>query len=328
MASLTLPGWYKEVFVKSIFVSDLTAGMELVNEAFLLQEVGRRSTKDDRPYLLCTLRDKTGQLNGIFWNVPDYVNNWTQSGQVVLITGRVNLYKEALQVNITDINQEAQPDLAIFLPTSSRSAEDMLAELKAYIADLHEPWQTLVSALLLTEPLMSSFINAPAARGMHHAYLGGLLEHTLSMTKLASYLSQHYDYVNKDLLIAGTLLHDMGKAIEYSVDTSFDFSEDGRLVGHIVRAIVMIETAARELDFPETKLRHLVHLVASHHGKLEWGSPVQPKTIEAVLLHQIDLLDSRMQGFMDHISNDPGDNPWSSKSSNMFGTELRRPEAI
>lgn len=302
--------------------------MELDNEAFLLQDVGRRATKDDRPYLLCTLRDKTGQINGVFWNVPDYVNSWAQSGQVVLITGRVSLYKDSLQVNITDLNLNTQPDLSVFLPTSTRPAEEMMAELQLHISALQQPWRELVSALLLAEPMMSRFMKAPAARGMHHAYLGGLLEHTLSMTKLALFLSQHYDYVNKDLLMAATLLHDMGKAIEYSVDTTFDFSEDGRLIGHIIRAIVMIETAAREMDFPEEKLRHLVHLVASHHGKLEWGSPVQPKTVEAVLLHQIDLLDSRMQGFMDHIANDTAGNPWTAKASTMFGTELRRPTAL
>lgn len=314
--------------MKANFVVDLAAGMDLINEAFLLQDVGRRTTKDDRPYLLCTLRDKTGHINGVFWNVPDYINSWAQGGQVVLITGRVSLYKDTLQVNITDLNLDTQPDLSIFLPTSARDVDEMMAELRHYVSTLSEPWQELVSALLLTEPTMSRFIKAPAARGMHHAYLGGLLEHTLSMTKLAVILAQHYDYVNKDLLVAATLLHDMGKAIEYSVDTTFDFSEDGRLVGHIVRAIVMIETAGREQNFPENKLRHLVHLVASHHGKLEWGSPVQPKTIEAILLHQIDLLDSRVQGFVDHINNDTSENPWTTKASSMFGTELRRPEEI
>ena len=145
------------------------------------------------------------------------------------------------------------------------------------------------------------------------------------MTVLAKQLSQHYPYVNQSLLVAGTLLHDMGKVEEYELSDSFRFSEDGRLVGHIVRAIVLIETAASQINFPEKELRQLVHLVASHHGKQEWGSPVVPKTLEAILLHQLDLLDSRVAGFFDHINNDNGDSDWTVKSSVMFGTELQKP---
>ena len=126
-------------------------------------------------------------------------------------------------------------------------------------------------------------------------------------------------------MLAGTLLHDVGKTEEYSIDGSFGFSEDGRLVGHIVRAVIIIEKAAAELNFPEEDLRQLVHLIVSHHGMLEWGSPIKPKTLEAILLHQIDLLDSRVQGFYDHLQNDPGEETWTTKSSLMHGSELRRP---
>jgi 3'-5' exoribonuclease len=162
---------------------------------------------------------------------------------------------------------------------------------------------------------------------MHHAYIGGLLEHTLSMATIADYLADHYPYVNRDLLISGALLHDMGKVSEYSIEGEFTFSEDGRLVGHIIRAITMVETAAAELGTlsPE-QTQQIVHLIASHHGTLEWGSPVIPKTLEAILLHQIDLLDSRVQGFFDHIDNDGGEEAWTLKSSFMFKSELRRPD--
>jgi 3'-5' exoribonuclease len=183
--------------------------------------------------------------------------------------------------------------------------------------------------VLLDEAFLRDYDNAPAARNMHHAYIGGLMEHTLSMATLANYLANHFPYVNRDLLLAGTLLHDMGKAIEYDISKSFSFSEDGRLVGHITRAVVLVEKAAAEIGgFPEEELRHLVHLIASHHGTLEWGSPVLPKTLEAILLHQIDLLDSRVQGFFDHLANDNGEEAWTVKSSYMFGTELRRPDGF
>src|SRR5690606_10714479 len=128
------------------------------------------------------------------------------------------------------------------------------------------------------------------------------------------------------LLLAGVLLHDAGKAHEYDVDAGFSFSDDGRLVGHILRAVVMVEKAAAELgNIDPADLRQLVHLIASHHGTHEWGSPVVPKTLEAILLHQLDLLDSRIQGFYDHLRNDSGEGDWSTRSSHMFNTELRRP---
>lgn len=315
--------------MKSFFVTDINVGDELENEPFLIQDSILRETKDGRPYMLGTLRDKTGQIAFVFWDIPSYVESWTQNGSAVLVTGRVVRYKDAQQITITDMNQNVEPLLADLLPSSRRTQEEMIAELKAHIDSLDEPWRRLVAHVLLDEAFLRDYANAPAARNMHHAYIGGLLEHTLSMATLANHLANHYPYVNRNLLLAGTLLHDMGKAIEYDISKSFSFSEDGRLVGHITRAVVLAEKAAAEIDdFPEEDLRHLIHLIASHHGTHEWGSPVIPKTLEAILLHQIDLLDSRVQGFFDHLANDNGDEMWTAKSSYMFGTELRRPDGF
>jgi 3'-5' exoribonuclease len=311
--------------VKQQYISDLQAGLELVNEPFLLQDVVRRQSRDGRPFLLAILRDKTGQVNGVFWDVPPGIDAWVRPGALVLATGKVNLYKEALQIAITDLTETERMDMAELLPSSKRPPAEMAAELRATIEALAEPWQTLVAYLLLEEPWAHAYANAPAARQMHHAYIGGLLEHSLSMAGLARYLSGHYPYVNADLLISGALLHDLGKAQEYTLEDGFRYSEDGRLVGHIVRAIVIVEKAAAELGIPESDVRRLVHLIASHHGTHEWGAPVLPKTLEAVLLHQIDLMDSRVQGFLDHVGNDARAGEWTAKRSEMFGTELQRP---
>lgn len=310
--------------MKSIYVSELKLGDEFVNEPFLVQEVVQRTTKDNRPYLLYSLVDKSGQASGVFWNLPDYIESWIRSGMVVLVTARVVSYKESLQINTTDLNPCPSPDMTDFLPSSQRPREEMIDELRQHINTLSTPWQELVSELLLGSDFLSRFANAPAARSMHHAFIGGLIEHTLSMVAIAHTLIKHYRYVNKDLLISGTLLHDMGKVAEYTTEGSFDFTDDGRLVGHIVRAITMVEAAAAKINFPPSELRHLIHLIASHHGTMEWGSPVVPKTIEAVLLHQIDLLDSRVQGFYEHLNSDAGDENWTLKPSPMFRTELRR----
>lgn len=313
---------------KTKFIGDLKAGMELQGEPFLLHDVVRRQSKDGRPFLLATLRDRTGQISGVFWDVPLTVDVWARPGLAVLVSGRVTLYKDAIQLNINDLTRANGLDLTVFLPASRRPRETMLAELRDHIAALAEPWQTLAGYLLLEGELAERFATAPAARSMHHAYIGGLLEHTLSMTALARMLAGHYPHVNADLLACGALLHDMGKAHEYALEEGFTRTEDGLLVGHIVRGIVVIEGAAAELGFPEAELRQLVHLIASHHGTQEWGSPVIPKTLEAVLLHQIDLLDSRVGGFMDHVGNDGSGADWTAKRSEMFGTELRRPEGF
>ncbi len=317
--------------MKSIYVADLTEGADLFNEPFLLVDVVRRETKDGRPYLLSAFRDRTGQMNGVFWDVPEDIERSVKAGMVTLVTGRVRSYKNALQITATDLNPFSAPDMSEYLPSSSRPTAEMIDELRRFIADLDQPWRNLATEILLEDSFLTTFANAPAARMMHHAYVGGLLEHTLSMAKIADFLADHYPFVNKSLLLTGVLLHDIGKALEYETTVSFEFTDDGRLVGHIVRATIMIERAADELasagttQLSETERRQLIHLIASHHGTHEWGSPVVPKTIEAILLHQIDLLDSRVQGFFDHLSNDDGEELWTTRSSYMFNTELRRP---
>lgn len=312
--------------VKSVYVADLRDGDDLQNEPFLLEDVIRRETRDGRPYLLGTFRDKTGQIGGVFWDLPDDIDYWIRPGIVTLVTGRVGSYRNALQINATDLNPQLAESMAEFLPASGRPIPQMVIELRQRVAALDQPWRGLVERVLLDEAFLARFANAPAARTLHHAYIGGLLEHTLSMAAIAAQLADHYPYVNKNLLLAGVLLHDLGKTFEYTTEGAFGFSDDGRLVGHIVRAIILVEKAAAELsNFPDEMLRQLVHLIASHHGSLEWGSPVVPKTLEAVLLHQVDLLDSRVQGFFDHLRSDTGGDLWTSRASYMFDTELRRP---
>lgn len=310
---------------KDKFIVNLIAGTELQHEPFLLHDVVRRQSKDGRPFLLAILRDRTGQMNGVFWDVPLTVDAWARPGLAVLVSGKVNTYKDSLQVNISDLARANGIDMADFLPASRRPKEAMLAELRVQIDALADPWQMLAASLLLEGPLAGPFATAPAARGMHHAYVGGLLEHSLSMAALAGHLAGHYPHINRDLLVCGALLHDLGKALEYSLTNGIAVTDDGRLVGHIVRGVVLIEQAAAELGFPPAELQQLVHLIVAHHGTLEWGSPVVPKTIEAVLLHQIDLLDSRVAGFMDHVGHDAAGETWTARRSDMFGTELQRP---
>ena len=151
--------------MKSLYITDLRVGDELDNESFLLHNVTRRTTKDGRPYLLLVLRDKTGQVNAVFWDVPDHVDAWANTGAIALVTGRVVSYKETLQVTITDLNRAPKPDMSDFLAASQRSREEMLAELQQQIGRLAEPWQGLASHLLLNEDFLPKFANAPPRAG-------------------------------------------------------------------------------------------------------------------------------------------------------------------
>ena len=313
---------------KLTFIADLKPGAELLREPFLLHDVVRRQSKDGRPFLLATLRDRSGQIGGVFWDVPLSTDVWARPGLAVVVSGRVNTYKDSIQINISELERANGVDMSAFLPVSPRPREAMLAELRAYVDGLDAPWRDLLARLLLSGPLAERFALAPAARSMHHAYVGGLLEHTLSMAAVAQLLVGHYAHVDANLLLAGVLLHDVGKADAYALDEGLGHSDDGRLVGHILRGSLLVERAAAELDFPADALQQLLHLIASHHGTQEWGSPVVPRTLEAVLLHQIDLLDSRVGGYLDHVRNDPGAGPWTNRRSEMFGTELRRPRDL
>ncbi|MEM8861568.1 MAG: HD domain-containing protein, partial [Chloroflexota bacterium] len=198
-----------------------------------------------------------------------------------------------------------------------------------FISSMQEPWKGFMTHLLLDEKFLSKYAVAPAAKSMHHASVGGLLEHSLSMANLAEAASANYPYVNRDLLVSGALVHDMGKVWEYTLDGEFGTSEDGHLVGHITRAAIYIEAQAQAYkEINEKDLRELIHLVVSHHGTHEWGSPVVPKTLEAILLHQLDLLDSRVQGYFDFLRSEPGLDGWSPRRSMMHSTYLRQPKGF
>ena len=310
--------------MKSVFVSKLKINDKLQDEPFLVRELSQGTARSGGIYLRISLADKSGQVNGVYWDVPAQTLSWVRVGQIVLVDGKISTYRESPQVVISGLTLHESPNMEDFLLSSERSESEMVAELREKIASLGEPYQRLTSHILLDDDFLPKFASAPAAKRMHHAYMGGLLAHILSMAQLAEIMVNHYEGINRDLLLCGVLLHDMGKAMEYDMGAGIFITDDGHLVGHITRAIVIIEKAADQVEISTEIVRQIVHLIASHHGKLEWGSPVPPKTLEAVVLHQLDLLDSRVQGFFDFMREDAGNNQWSQNVSPMFGTYLRR----
>lgn len=310
--------------MKTVFVEQLGAGRELFDQPFLLLDVNQRKTRDDRPYILFNLGDKTGKVGGVYWNVPTEVIESCSPGSLVLVTGDVRLYNRRLQVVALDLQPFDADGMAEYVPSTERNQDEMIAELRQIVASLRNPLRQLVTELLLEPSFLRRFTEAPAAKIMHHAYVGGLLEHSLAMARFGQLAAEIYPQVDRDLLITGALLHDIAKVDAYQVGAAFPITDDERLIGHITRGTMMVEAAAAKIAGLSPELRqHLMHLLLSHHGKGEWGSPVNPCTLEAVLLHQIDLLDSRVQGFIDHVNSEPGDSEWTSRSP-MFGYELFR----
>jgi len=283
---------------KKQFVEALADGDPL-NDLFLIKSVRLAETRAGKPYLLLTLADRSGEISGPAWDNAEALEPICAPGAVVRVRGQLQTYNNKLQVQIKDV--EAVDDTTwqpeAFVAASTRSQDDMRTELDRLISSVRTPYlRALLKHIFDGAAIGALFQTAPAAKGIHHAYLGGLLEHSLSMARVAALLADHYRVVDRDLLVTGALLHDIGKTEELLNTTGvIEYTDVGRLKGHLVIGCEMIGRAARGIDgFPDDVLMHLQHLVLSHHGRLEFGSPVVPMTAEALLLSFIDDLDAKM----------------------------------
>lgn len=282
---------------KTQFIGKLREDQE-VRDAFLVFQKQLTSGRTGKSYLRLTVGDRTGRIETRVWEGAEEIARRFNQGDLVYITGLVTSYQGVLQVKATyiePIDDISKIDWADFLPSAERPIEEMWAELTALAATIENPHLADLVRSFIDDPENSNALKrAPAALSMHHAYVGGLLEHTLGVMKLANALSALYP-VNRDLLMAGAFLHDIGKTRELYFDTAFDYTEEGRLLGHLLIGMEMLKEKIRTLDgFPEEAGLHLAHMIASHHGELEWGSPKRPKTIEALLLHAIDNIDAKI----------------------------------
>ncbi|HTW49402.1 MAG TPA: HD domain-containing protein [Acidobacteriaceae bacterium] len=256
-----------------------------------------RTKKDGSRYLALTLCDRTGPIEARVWTAADAGD--FDSGDVVKIRGQVVRYNEKLQINIDKIRRAApgEYNLGDFVPTTERDIDEMWTELEAWVSGFTDPdLKALLEAFLRDEHIAAALRQAPAAKTLHHAWIGGLLEHILSLMSLCDLVAGHYPHINRDLLLAGVVLHDIGKLRELEWGTSFEYSLEGQLLGHITIGMGMIEKKIDAIpSFPAAKRLLVEHLVLSHHGKYEYGSPKLPMTPEAIMLHYLDDLDAKMQ---------------------------------
>lgn len=283
--------------MKKIYVEVLKEG-DHFEDLFLVKSVKLGETRAGKPYLVLTVMDKTGDVTGPVWDNAKAVYQKCKPGTVVRCRAQVQLYREKIQLKFDNIEVvEDNIDLGAFFPSSPKCRKEMAADLQKIVNTVTNPHlKSLLLYFFKTSDWWPKFIEAPAAKGAHHAYIGGLLEHSLSVAKVVGLLAKHYEGVDRSLLIAGAMLHDIGKVQELLVENGvIDYSVEGRLKGHLVIGCEMVaQTAAKMKDFPPDLLAQLQHLIISHHGRLEFGSPVVPMTVEAFILNLVDDLDAKM----------------------------------
>ena len=298
--------------MKKQFINGIESG-DALHDVFTLAEKNLLRKKDGNKYLDVMLSDKTGSIRGVAWDNVDEICAVASSRDIVLVKGIVSEYRGNLQVVINAMEAAGKTDPTDFIPKTDKDIDAMFARLKKVVASIKTiHFQKLFKAFWDDKEFVSGFTTAPAAKKMHHAYIGGLLEHTLSVALLAEKIGGHYGGVNYDLLLTGAALHDIGKIEEFDFVSSIDYSDKGRLINHILIGCEMIDQKINQIkDFPKQDALVLRHLIVSHHGSREFGSPEPPKTLEAVLLNNIDDMDAKMNGIRDFIMKQDPKESWT-----------------
>lgn len=299
---------------KQIYVEDIRAG-DRIQDLFLVTEKNMAISQKGNPYLNLKLRDKTGQIDGRVWDRATELNEIFNVGDIIAVQSQAVSFRNVVQLSIARITVADDPAITSsdYLPSSASDIPEMFEKLTAIIQTVQNPHlKALLDRIFGDERTADTFRKAPAAKGFHHAYIGGLLEHTLSVTQLLDLVTRHYRQVNRDLAITGGILHDIGKIHELSFNGTMDYTDEGRLIGHIVLAVEFVDAQIAEIkDFPRQLALELRHILLSHHGTLEFGSPKRPKTVEALIVNMIDDLDAKTQAFGESISGPGNESKWT-----------------
>ncbi|MFN0084320.1 MAG: 3'-5' exoribonuclease YhaM family protein [Blastocatellia bacterium] len=300
---------------------------QTVSTTFLVKTKELRNKKTGGQFLSITLSDKTGDIQGQWWdNFEDSIDTFERD-DIVFARGQISLYRNHLQISIHRIRpcQPHEINLDHYFPTTKYDVEEMFAELMGIIRNFQNPFlRQLLENIFADEATSRKFKRAPAAKTMHHPYLGGLLEHSLSLVNLAGKVGGHYQGIDLDLLQTGAVLHDFGKIDELTYERGFGYTNDGQMIGHLVMETMMVaDHMARIPDFPDDLRRHLLHMLLAHHGKLEYGSPKLPSTPEALMLAYLDDLDSKVEAMQRLIAEPQQHGDWT-RISPMFERPIYR----
>lgn len=317
--------------MKDFYISGLEAN-QIVTTTFLVKAKEVRSKKTGEPYLSLILTDKSGNLDAKMWDNVEDVESTFSKDDFIKIKGLVQVYRNKKQLTIHRLRrcQETEVEFGDYFPKTSKNIEEMFGELYALAESVENDYlKQLLVNLLNDSEFTVKFKEAPAAKSLHHAWLGGLLEHTLSLCKLCQLTAQHYQEINLDLLLTGAILHDIGKIEELEYSRSFGYSTKGQLLGHMIIELDLVNQKISEIQKFPLQLKTLVqHLIVSHHGEYEFGSPKRPMFPEALVLHCLDNLDSKISSMLSIIGNDgSSDENWTAYNP-MFGQPLFKSSQI
>ena len=300
------------------YINQFSEG-ESINQVFVANGKQLRPNRQGNLYLQLTLSDKSGSVNAMQWNANQSVYDSFENGDYVIIKGTTQLFNGNLQIIVQQLKKadESRVDEADFVTLTNENIGQLIVQLRQFVDSISHPQlQSLCQQYLDSKDIMEKFSQAPAGVKNHHAYQGGLIHHVVSLMELAESVVQHYPEVDRDLVLAGVLLHDLSKTDELAYDRSLEYTDEGQLVGHLVMGV---ELLGKQIDqweanqgttFPNDIAIQLKHMIVSHHGQYDFGSPKLPMTLEALVLHMIDNLDAKVHQFshaMDSEAN-PGDN--------------------
>lgn len=279
---------------------------DLINHYLLLKKCEIKLTKSNKQYLSLELADKTRSLTANIWENFSKMFTEIKTGDIVKVTGSMDDYLGVPQIKIISIKTADPADKispADFLARSKRNVEEMKNELIARIQKINDSKLMMLMDLFFNEKNLLKFTSAPAGKYWHHSYLNGLLEHSLELIRICDLMCDIHPEINRDLVICGALMHDYGKTEELSFDSSFEYTTRGKLIGHIVISAMLINEGCRKIpDFPDDLRDCLLHIILSHQGKLEFASPVIPKTLEAITLYQADELSAKVNAYKSALS--------------------------
>jgi len=296
------------------YLSELKEDEQII-EHYLCKFKQSQKTRSGKTYYSLKLQDKTAIIDAKVWELNKDIANF-EEGDMIKIDGIVQSYQTELQIKINKIRPSREGEFvpSDFIPTTEKDIEEMYAQLTAIIKTVENTHiKTLLENIFIKDTARVNMIKThAAAKSMHHGYLGGLLEHILSVTEICDFMSPRYKYVNRDILLAGALLHDIGKIYELMPMPRSEYTDDGQMLGHIILGVEMVAMEVAQIEgFPHQLASLIKHLIISHHGEYAFGSPKLPSTSEAILLHYADNMDAKLKTFEEVIEKDATPGPWT-----------------
>lgn len=312
--------------VKARFVNELVEGAR-VDGTFVMRSKEMRATRAGEAYLSLSIGDRTGTIPAVYFR-PCRSASIAPVGSVFRVNGNVSVFRGVKRVSIDSMSPCDTWDRTELVREGLRPRDELRSELSVAVKSIRDSsLRRLVSIVFSDSEFIERFLSCPASQSYHHAYIGGLAEHTLAVVSLCATLAERYPDLNRDLLLTAALLHDIGKVDELTVGASISCTEDGRLLGHVVLGAMRVRRVVESTSITPSLARQLEHALLSHHGELEWGSPKRPSTLEAMVLHHVDNLDAKASGFMDIVSGaSRAEESWTD-ATNLFRRPLYAPRA-